>query len=81
MTDPVQLRRMLADVRSNGFSVSDRQVTMDTLSVGAPIHDRHGQVVAAVSLVVRYGSTTPHTLARLVRTSARAISRALSAPA
>ena len=63
---------------------------MDTLSVGAPIHDRHGQVVAAVSLVVRYGSTipntpnipnTPHALARLVRTSARAISRALSAPA
>ena len=84
VTDPVQLRRMLADVRSNGFSVSDRQVTMDTLSVGAPIHDRHGQVVAAVSLVVRYGSTTPntpHALARLVRTSARAISRALSAPA
>ncbi|MGO9194836.1 MAG: IclR family transcriptional regulator [Streptosporangiaceae bacterium] len=84
VTDPVQLRRMLADVRSNGFSVSDRQVTMDSLSVGAPIHDPHGQVVAAVSLVVRYGSTTPntpHALARLVRTSARAISRALSAPA
>ena len=80
VTDPAQLRRMLADVRSSGFSVSDRQVTMDTLSVGAPIHDRHGQVVAAVSLVVRYGSTTPHALARLVRTSARAISRALSAP-
>ena len=37
VTDPVQLRRMLADVRSNGFSVSDRQVTMDSLSVGAPI--------------------------------------------
>ncbi len=84
VTDPVQLRRMLADVRSNGFSVSDRQVTMDSLSVGAPIHDPHGQVVAAVSLVDRYGSTTPntpHALARLVRTSARAISRALSAPA
>jgi DNA-binding IclR family transcriptional regulator len=79
VTDPAQLRRMLAAVRSNGFSISDRQVTMDALSVGAPIHDRRGQVVAAVSLVVRHGSTTPHALARLVRTSAQAISRALSA--
>jgi hypothetical protein len=34
-------------------------------------------VVAAVSLVVRYGSASPHVLAPLVMTSARAISRAL----
>jgi len=81
VTDPVRLRRMLADVRKNGFSVSDRQVTMDALSVGAPIRDRHGEVVAAVSLVVRHGSTTPQALARLVLTSGRAISRALNAPA
>ncbi|MEU0878177.1 IclR family transcriptional regulator [Lentzea sp. NPDC005914] len=79
VTDPGPLRRMLAAVRSNGFSISDRQVTMDALSVGAPIHDRHGEVVAAVSLVVRHGSTAPHALARLVRTSAQAISRAHSA--
>jgi DNA-binding IclR family transcriptional regulator len=78
VTDPAQLRRMLADVRSNGFSISDRQVTMDALSVGAPIRDRRGEVVAAVSLVVRHGSTTAHALSRLVRTSAQAISRALS---
>ncbi|WP_157528550.1 IclR family transcriptional regulator [Nocardia sp. NRRL S-836] len=79
VTDPVQLRRMLAAVRSNGFSISDRQVTMDALSVGAPIRDRNGAVIAAVSLVVRHRSSTPHALAPLVRTSAQAISRALSA--
>jgi DNA-binding IclR family transcriptional regulator len=78
VTDPAQLRRMLADTRSNGFSISDRQVTMDALSVGAPIRDSNGAVIAAVSLVARHGSTTPHALARLVRTSAEAISRALS---
>jgi DNA-binding IclR family transcriptional regulator len=77
VTDPARLRRMLADVRTSGFSISDRQITLDSLSVGAPIHDRRGQVVAAVSLVVRYGSVRPHALAPLVRTSARAISRAL----
>lgn len=78
VTDPVQLRRMLAAVRSNGYSVSDRQVTMDALSVGAPIRGGNGEVVAAVSLVVRHGSATAHGLAGLVRTCAQAISRALT---
>ncbi|MFC0438874.1 IclR family transcriptional regulator [Kutzneria buriramensis] len=77
LTHPAQLRRLLADVRSKGFSISDRQVTMDALSVGAPIRDARGEVVAAVSLVVHYGSATPRALAWLVRTSAQAISRAL----
>jgi len=78
VTDPARLRRMLADIRTNGFSISDRQVTMDSLSVGAPVYDGRGQVIAAVSLVVRHGSASPHALAPLVRTSARAISRALA---
>jgi DNA-binding IclR family transcriptional regulator len=78
VTDPVRLRRMLADVRTNGFSISDRQVSDDSLSVGAPVQDGRGQVIAAVSLVVRHGSTSPHALAPLVRTSARAISRVLA---
>ncbi|MEU0795232.1 IclR family transcriptional regulator [Amycolatopsis sp. NPDC005961] len=77
VTDPDRLRHMLADVRTHGFSTSERQVTLDSLSVGAPVHDARGQVVAAVSLVVRYGSASPHALAPLVMTSARAISRAL----
>ena len=80
VTDPGELRRKLADVRTSGFAVSDRQVTMDALSVAAPVHDGRGTVVAAVSLVVRYGSATPNTLAPLLRTSARAISRALAQP-
>ncbi|TQM10158.1 IclR family transcriptional regulator [Pseudonocardia kunmingensis] len=80
VVDPARLRRMLADVRSSGFAVSDRQVTMDALSVAAPVHDGRGAVVAAVSLVVRHGSAPAHALAPLLRTSARAISRALAQP-
>lgn len=80
ITDPAELRRVLADVRASGFAVSDRQVTMDALSVAAPVHDAHGTVVAAVSLVVRHGSAGPHSLAPLLRTSARAISRAVAQP-
>jgi vanillate O-demethylase monooxygenase subunit len=44
-----------------------------------PVRDAGGTVVAAVSLVVRHGTATPHQLAALVRTSARAISRTLTA--
>jgi DNA-binding IclR family transcriptional regulator len=80
VTDTARLRRMLADVRTSGFAVSDRQVTLDSLSVAVPVHGARGAVVAAVSLVVRHGSMSPHTLAPLLRTSARAISRALAQP-
>ncbi|MEJ8278100.1 IclR family transcriptional regulator [Pseudonocardia spirodelae] len=79
VTDPGRLRRMLADIRRDGHSVSDRQVTDDSLSVGAPLHDARGHVVAALSLVVRHGSVDARALAPLVRTTAAGISRALSA--
>lgn len=77
LATPHQLRATLADTRARGYAISDRQVTMDALSVAAPIRDAQGDVVAAVSLVVHHGSASPHALAPLVLTSARAISRAL----
>ncbi|MCX3059447.1 IclR family transcriptional regulator [Streptomyces beihaiensis] len=97
VTDPLTLSRMLGDVRHDGYAVSDRQVTMDAVSVAAPVHGPgsgsvtgtghvtgpgpDGPVIAAVSLVVRRGTRPPHSLAPLVCTSARAISRALAGPA
>ncbi|WP_406693066.1 IclR family transcriptional regulator [Saccharopolyspora sp. ID03-671] len=78
VTDPAELRRMLAEARACGFAVSDRQVTDDALSVAAPVIDQRGEVAAAVSLVVRHGTATPHSLSALVRASARAISRAIA---
>ncbi|MGW0537624.1 IclR family transcriptional regulator [Streptomyces sp. NPDC003032] len=80
VTDPRALRRMLAEARTNGYAVSDRQVTMDALSVAAPVYGGGDAVIASVSLVVRHGSTSAHALARLIRTSARAISRAMITP-
>jgi DNA-binding IclR family transcriptional regulator len=80
VTDPTTVRHMLADIRRSGFVVSDRQVTMDALSVAVPVQDARGTVVAAVSLVVRHGSVQPLSLVPLLRTSARAISRALAQP-
>jgi DNA-binding IclR family transcriptional regulator len=76
VTDPVRLREMLAAVRRNGYAVSDGQVTLDALSVAAPITGPDG-VVAAVSLVVRTDTAQPAALAPLVMAAGRGIARAL----
>jgi DNA-binding IclR family transcriptional regulator len=79
ITDPAQLRRVLADVRRTGVAVSDRQVTGDAVSVAAPISDGEG-VVAALSIVVRGdGPAAVRAMAPGVRAAARAIGRTLSA--
>jgi DNA-binding IclR family transcriptional regulator len=80
IADPKRLRHVLAAVRRNGYAVSDRQVTMGSLSVAAPIHGPDRDVVAAVSLVVAHSRADPVALALLVRAAARGISRALGAP-
>lgn len=77
ITDPAQIRKELALIRSQGFSISDRQVSMDALSISAPIVKRGGAVIASLSLVVSAEGAHLHALTPLVRTSARAISRAL----
>jgi DNA-binding IclR family transcriptional regulator len=78
ITEPDRLREALAAVRRNGYAVSDGQVTLDALSVAAPIRGRGDEVVAAVSLVVRANAAQPVTLAPLVQTAARGISRTLA---
>jgi DNA-binding IclR family transcriptional regulator len=78
ITDPAQLRRVLADVRRSGVAISDRQVTADAVSVAAPITQRD-TVVAALSIVVRGdGPAAVRPMAPGVRAAARAISRTLS---
>jgi DNA-binding IclR family transcriptional regulator len=77
ITDPVRLRRELAEVRRLGYAVSDGQVTLDALSVAAPVHGPTDEVVAALSIVVRSGTVPSSALAPAVRTAARGISRVL----
>lgn len=76
VTDPRQLRRVLAGVRQDGYAVSRGAVTPDAVSVAAPVTDSRDNVVAAVSLVVAASLARPAALAPVVRTAARAISRA-----
>lgn len=77
---PHELRRVLAEVRRTGHVVSDRQVTMDSVSVAAPVWGADSTVVAALSIVIRHGGVAPATLVPAVQAAARGISRAAGAP-
>lgn len=77
VTDPRQLRRVLAEVRRTGVAISDRQITDDAVSVAAPVEFR-GEVVAALSIVVRGSSPAAvRAFTPSVCTAARGISRSL----
>lgn len=77
---PQELRQVLAEVRRLGYAVSDRQVTMDSVSVAAPVWGRSGEVEAALSIVIRHDGVPPSSLVPAVQAAARGISRALGAP-
>lgn len=80
IVSPAQLRRVLADVRREGFAVSEGQIELDAISVAAPVYGENDTVVAAISIVVPVEGTDPRTLVPAVRAAARGISRVLGAP-
>jgi DNA-binding IclR family transcriptional regulator len=80
LSDPDRLRSVLAEVRRTEVAISDRQVTLDAVSVACPVRDAGNDVVAALSVVVRHGTVAPLALAPALRAASRGISRALGAP-
>ena len=73
VTDTIKLRRMLADVRRQGYAISDEQLEVGTYSVAAPVYDSTGAVVAALGLVLEKSKTRNGAIGGVV-TSARAVS-------
>lgn len=78
ITEGAQLRRVLAEIRRTGVAISDRQISLDTVSVAAPIVDRTGAVRAAISVVAEYSSAKPALLTPLIRAAALTVGRALT---
>jgi DNA-binding IclR family transcriptional regulator len=76
ITDPKILRATLAQTRREGAALSIGQVTLDSLSVGAPVF-AGSNVVGALSVVV-HADAHAQALVPLVRSAARALSRTLS---
>jgi DNA-binding IclR family transcriptional regulator len=77
VTDPDELRTALQDVLWRGYAVCERQVTADAISVAAPVRDRRGSVVAALTVVAAYDESAARMLVAPVVTAALGISRAL----
>jgi DNA-binding IclR family transcriptional regulator len=81
VTDPAHLRAVLAEVRRTDVAVSDRQVTLDAISVACPIRGADDGVVAALSVVFDAdGPITPQAVTPAVRAASRTISRLLGSP-
>jgi DNA-binding IclR family transcriptional regulator len=76
---PQEVRQALAEVRRTGVAISDRQITMDAVSIAAPVYGPGNAVVASVSVVAHADRVNPHAVAPLVEVAARGISRALGA--
>ncbi|MGA1569873.1 MAG: IclR family transcriptional regulator domain-containing protein [Ilumatobacteraceae bacterium] len=62
--DPARadLDQVLAEVRQQGFAVSDEQLSVGIRSVAAPVRDASGAVVAALNVTVHAAETSMDTL-------------------
>lgn len=77
VTSPDELRRRLLGIRTEGIARMSEEMTSGSSSLAAPIRDRTGQVIAAVSTVTRTVSPPDPAQEEAVRRAAQGISRAL----
>lgn len=50
VTDPIQLKKMLEKIKSQGWVSTVGEVTLDALGIGAPIFDCTGKIIGSLSL-------------------------------
>jgi IclR family transcriptional regulator, pca regulon regulatory protein len=55
VTDEVALRAIVAEVRGQGWSAVDEELEAGLCSIAAPVHDRDGDVVAALTICSHAG--------------------------
>lgn len=77
ITDEAALREALASVRERGIAVEHRESNPDVSCVAAPVRDRSGRVVAALSVsvpMIRWTEEREAELAALAAEGAEALS-------
>lgn len=77
ITDKNHLRRVLAAIRQNGYSVDDEELEIGVYAFGAPVYDDMGYPLAGISVttpVVRYDLERRFELIRMVVATARELS-------
>lgn len=78
ITDPAELRRVLATIRRTGIAVAHGQISPHHTVVAAPVLDTDELVCAAISVVVETRRARPRELATVVRQSSAAIHRTIA---
>ncbi|HVN43216.1 MAG TPA: IclR family transcriptional regulator C-terminal domain-containing protein [Steroidobacteraceae bacterium] len=54
VTDRQRLRRIVAEVRTQGYAYVEQELELGLCSIAVPIHDREGRVVAALNASMPY---------------------------
>jgi DNA-binding IclR family transcriptional regulator len=72
---PGVLRRALALIRERGLAVASQEYSLGTVSVAAPVLAADGEVIAAISVVVRSARADVSRLGPAVLTAAKGIAR------
>nr|WP_274637275.1 IclR family transcriptional regulator [Microbacterium bovistercoris] len=80
VTDPFELRRVLAEVRRTGVAIVDESITQDAVAVAVAIRGPRDRVIAALSVTLDRENWSPGAVLPALTTTARAISRHLGAP-
>jgi IclR family transcriptional regulator, pca regulon regulatory protein len=82
ITDKAELRRLIIDSRSDGYSLAESQLEVGILSVAVPIRDRGNRVIAAINMGVpssrHSGDSLRRELLPILRDTAAEIEFALS---
>lgn len=68
ITDPAQFRENLQTIREQGYAVCVDELHEDVVSIGSPIRDYSGDVVASVSVVGPKQRITPDKIALFTKT-------------
>lgn len=84
VTNKTQLRRILREVREQGWAIIDQEVELGVRSIAAPIRDRSGRTTAAINISSHSSRVTMKELRSrylpIVRQAAERISNLLGAP-
>jgi DNA-binding IclR family transcriptional regulator len=74
---PGMFLKQLATVAEQGYAVNDEETHKGVVSVAAPVLDRDGAAIAAISVTGKAGRVDPHRLAPAVRTATLGLGRRL----
>lgn len=80
VTDPNELRQVLAGIRRTGVAIADECITRDAYAVAVPIRGTHDRVIAALGVTVHHDKTAVNAALPALTMTARAISRACGSP-